>query len=204
MALNALDVLRVSVRFRLSSDQDHVNVYYVMANGAITDSDGDILAALADHYDTAYSACATNISNLCDPVDLKADVVEFSGGEMVVVRNLGTTPFTMTTAPSAAGDAMPPGNAALVKFLTGIGKVYARKFIGMFTEAAQANGILTAPYMAQLATYGAQVLSDIALTGGDLVAGVMSKKLAGFVETLTAEVVDVVSYQRRRRPGTGS
>lgn len=206
MPLSTNDVLRVSVRYADPNGNDHINVYYVQADGDITDTDAIILQALEGYLGAAYSEVATNLSNAITPVDLKADVVLFVGGQMEVIRNLGTYPFSPSVAASASAEPMPSGNAALVKFLTGYGKTYGRKFVGMFTEAAQANGILTTGFQSQLADFAAVVLAGITsgLTGGGLVAGVMSKVFAGFVPYTTYDVSDVVAYQRRRRLGTGS
>ena len=206
MPLLAGDVLRCSVRFSDVNGNDHVNVYYLRAPFEITDSDATIMAAIADYFDDAYSELATNISNLVTEIDIKIDEVEWVGGVLEVTRNLGTVPWSMTTSPSAAGDPLPPGVAALVKFLTGVGKTYGRKFIGMICEAAQASGIITSGLQSQLASYAGVILAGISgiLTGGDLDAGVMSVKIHGFQEYNNYDVSDVVAYQRRRRQGTGS
>lgn len=205
MPLNAGDVVRTAVRFADTQGNDHVNVWHWEASAAISDADAAIRAAIATWVENSYSALSANLSNLITELDVKVDVVDFVGGVITVIRSLGVEPFTLTTAPTAGADPMPPGVAALLKLLTGIGRVYGRKFIGMFTETSQINGILAAAFQTNLGTLGAAVLGGIGgLTGGVLNGGVLSEKLTSFVQFTGYDVSDVVSYQRRRRQGSGS
>ena len=205
MAMNAGDVIRASARFRLGADQDHVNVYYYRAVTAISWDDTVILQQVRDHLAGAYGDLHDKLTNRADPIDVKIDQVEFVGGVETIVRNLGTIPFTMTLPPSGTGEALPPGVAALVKFLTGVGKVYGRKFVGMLLESAQSNGSILAATLANLEQYAAKILAGIE-SGGSLLweTGVMSKKLGAFKEFTSYDASTNVAYQRRRRPGTGS
>lgn len=206
MTVLSSEVLRVSVRFSDTQGNDHVNVFHFRALNTITDPDSTVLAAIAAWADATYSYMATNISNLVNEVDIKVDVVDFVGGVLTVVRNLGLTGWSMSTAPSAASDPMPPGVAALCKLLTGLGKVYGRKFIGMITENSGANGIISTSFQAQIANFAANFIAGITgvLTGGDLQAGVMSQKYTAFIPVTSYDVSDTIAYQRRRRQGTGS
>jgi hypothetical protein len=201
------DVLRVACRTNLESAQDCVNVYHFEAQFFSDQDDSDVLAAIVDKMQTAYSALNPNISNLVDVIDIKVDVVEFIGGVLKIVRAVGLVPWSGGAfSPTAAGEALPPGVAGLVKFLTGIGKVYGRKFIGGIVEASQAGGVLGSGFLTQLGTYAAALMVPIEVISGAnlLQLGVMSSKLATFVPFLSVDVTDIVAYQRRRRPGSGS
>lgn len=205
MPLAVNDVVRVSCRYSLETGQDHVNVYYWKCTTASTDSDLSILGDIHSTLGGAYANIAAFMTNLATPVDIKGDVVQFSGGLLTLVRNMGTIPYSPSTVPSGTGDALPPGNAALVKFLTGIGKVYGRKFVGALIEAQQQNGVLSSGLITGLQTYASLINTVITLTtSGALTPGVMSKKLSDFVAYNGYEVASNMAYQRRRRPGTGS
>lgn len=205
MPLGLGDVVRVSVRHALSAEQDHVNVYYYECTLPMSGSDAEIVSDIENEMSTAYSLLTTHLTNTATPVDVKVDEVAFVGGVEKVIRNVGTVPFTPTSPPAAAGEPLPPGVAALVKFLTGIGKTYGRKFIGMFAEGAQSDGVLVAGVLTALEAFAAVLLSTISgTTSGTLQPGVMSKPNAAFVPFTVYDVASQMAYQRRRRPGTGS
>jgi len=205
VTVNNGDVIRVSARFAMSSGQDHVNVFHYQTDpfGA-TEDDATVMSEIHDQLDSAYSNITAHLSNTASPVDLKFDIVEFIGGVETIVRNLGLIPFDVTTPPGGTGEALPPGNAGLVKMLTGIGKVYGRKYVGMLLEGGQNGGTLGASLLTALDVFGGIVYDSFAGAAVTYLAGVMSKKLAEFVPFIEYEVNPEIAYQRRRRPGTGS
>lgn len=206
MPLNDGEVIRISFRSTLQDGQDHVNVYYAVANFASTGADADVYAAVNDWLDDSYSDLNAHISNTFSPVDLKIDVVEFIGGVLTITRNLGLWPFIQTAFnPTGAGDTLPPGVALLVKFLTTVGKTYGRKFIGGLIEASQNGGVPTGLLPAAAAAYATKILGGaIVAATGTLDPGVMSERSDSFVPFTSADMGGTLAYQRRRRLGTGS
>lgn len=199
------NILRASCRFSMAQGQDHVNVYYFRADTGYSETDVATLGYIEDHMDSIYGNLTAHLSNTADAVDIKVDVVAFVGGVETIIRNVGTTPFNLTVPPAATGEPLPPGVAGLVKLLTGIGKVYGRKFIGMLTEGAQNSGVLGVAVLAALEVVAAIMVATItAPVSGDLIPGVMSKRETDFVAFASYDVSSNMAYQRRRRAGTGS
>lgn len=200
------EVIRVSFRSTLEDGQDHVNVYYFIGNLSTAATDTEVVDAVNDLLDQMYGRLNDRISNTFNPVDLKIDVVEFVGGDMEIVRNIGLFPFDPTNfIPDNAGDTLPPGVAVLVKFLTTIGKVYGRKFIGGLCESEQDGGYPGSLLLTALANFISDLLAGATIAAkGTLDPGVMSTREAAFVPFTSGEVGTTLAYQRRRRLGTGS
>lgn len=199
------EVARCSIRYSMAQGQDHVNVHYYRCTTASTQTDASLLADFEDELGTIYSNMNAQFTNTADPLDVKVDIVEFVGGKETIIRNLGTIPLTTNTVPGATGEPLPPGVAALVKLLTGIGKTYGRKFLGMLTESAQNSGVLNAGTITALEVVAAAILNGITFSAsGDAESGVMSKRSTQFEAFTAYDIGSQMAYQRRRRPGTGS
>ena len=202
------DVIRCSVRQRIGSNNDLINVYEFRNTTAQTAQEADVLAAVAAATDDAYAQLNAKISNVIAPVDIKVDVVSVVGGVKRVTKNVGTVLWGSSYAPAAAGDRLPSGVAALVKGLTGAGKIFAKKFIGGLVEADNAGDAWGATLLTALATFATNVFSDFNTTGGETFeAGVLSVGAATAGEWFPVSEVAVNTqphYQRRRRPGVGS
>lgn len=206
MAVQNGDQLRVSARQSMAGGQDHVSVFYWLCNFTQNQTDQDVADGVIAKLDASFSNCNPYITNGQSKVDVKIDKVEFVGGVMQITDNLGTYPWTGGNyVPGGTGEVLPPGVAGLVKFLTYVGKSYGRKFIGGITEATQNDGLANANLLSALAAFAAGILVDITISAGNtLAAGIMSQKTAGFLAFQASEVSNNISYQRRRRLGTGS
>lgn len=206
MTINDGDNIRASFRMTGSDGQDIVNVYHYQADFTAAASDQDVADAINDHLDNAYGNCNDMYTNALSPVDLKIDIVNFVSGVEKIVRNVGLFVFAATNfVPGGTGDALPPQDSALVKFLTGIGKVYGRKYLGQLVEAAQNAGTPSATLLTRLTAFAATILAGGSVAGsGALVPGVMSEKQADFVAFTEADYDNPFSGQRRRRVGSGS
>lgn len=200
------EVIRVSARQEMAGDQDHVSVFHYLCDFAAPQTEGDVMDAIAEDIDTAFSTLNAIITTGQDPLDMKFDVVEFVGGLLKITRNIGLIIWPdVLYNPTGAGDKLPPGVAALVKFLTGIGKVYGRKFIGGLIETAQDGGNLTSAALTALGLFGGAILSDPAIDVNNwFEPGVMSTREQDFVIFSEVDASGNIAYQRRRRKGTGS
>lgn len=206
MTVSNGDVIRVSARQELEDGQDHVSVFHYIADFQSDQTDQTVVDAVMEEIDNAFGALNGYISNTTSKVDMKFDKVEFIGGVLEQVYNLGTYLWTGATyTPAGSGETLPPGVAALCKFTTVLGRVYGRKFLGGLIEGAQNGGTLVAGCLTALASFGATILTDVVIDASNsLAAGVMSSKVSGYVGFQEADASDNVAYQRRRRVGTGS
>lgn len=111
--------------------------------------------------------------------------------------------------PTLTAEVLPAGCAILATAKTFTNRVIGRKFIYGITENDVASGTLSAPGLADLADFASEYISDFG--GGtqgpldELQPGVYNTTLESFRPfSGVALVKDVISYQRRRKPGVGS
>jgi hypothetical protein len=206
VSVSSGDILRVSARQQFAEGQDHVNVWYWQASFSADQDDQDVVDGITAELDNAYAQLNGSVDAGSSQVDVKVDIVEWTDEQIHTVRTLGVHNWDGTYyIPTGGGDNLPPGVAALVKFKTWDGKVYARKFIGLLTEAVQNSGILDGTTTTALAAMGASILSNFVISAGnELVPVVMSSKYHDAMEIIEVVASSILAYQRRRRPGTGS
>jgi hypothetical protein len=204
--LSAGDVVRVSVRLSMPQGQDHVNVYFFECQGAEASTDTVFAGDVNDFIDQIYSRWNAGMSNAVTPVDMKIDVVDFVGGVLTITENIGLFPFVASSFnPVNGGDVLPPQDAAVVKLLTGQGRVFGRKFIGALCEDQQNSGVPAAALITQAGTFITDMLAGWTSTGTvDFVAGVMSEKFDAFVPFIAGELASAIGNQVRRKLNVGS
>lgn len=208
MSLLYGDIVRTSCRFKNSISGDVVNVYHWEAAGAISDSDDDIMDAIETKLDAMYTDLNTHLMSEQDPYDIRHDVVDWIGGKEKVVRVLGTRSWSLTNPPSNTQDGLPQMDCAIVNGRTGRPQTFARKYIGALSEGNIADGSLTSTVLTALSDYITEWLTSIALTGGDLVACVLSKyeNPSGYNwwPIVSGVANAIIGTQRRRRINRGS
>lgn len=199
--------IRCSARFKYPGVGDVVNVWYFIMQIA-GETDEDVMDAIEARLDTAYSGYSSHLATDMYPYDLRFDVVDVIGGLVKTVRVMGARSWTLTTPPAGTGDPLPPMNAAIINFRTLFPKVFGRKYIGVLTESSGAIGQMVGAAFTALETFAALMITDIAMTTGELGPGTVSLK-AGAGSLYWAQFVGgVVNFllgtQRRRRQGVGS
>jgi hypothetical protein len=196
----------VSVRLSMPQGQDHVNVYFFESQGAEASDDTVFAGDVNDFIDVLYSRFNAGFSNAVTPVDIKIDIVDFVGGKLEIVENIGLFPFTASSfGPSNSGDVLPPQDAAVVKMLTGLGRVFGRKFIGALCENMQNSGVPDANLITMAGTFISDLLAGWTTTGStDFVSGVMSDKFKAFVPFIAGELATAIGNQVRRKLNVGS
>lgn len=205
MPLNAGEVVRVAARLKGPQGQDIINVYHYRATNTISDTDSDIMTAIAGTMDDIYYPVQSEFPATSSPIDLKIDVVEMVNGTERIVRNLGLRIWGANFNPSGIGNVYAPGVAVGVLLRTSVGKVFARKFIGPLMEATFGDHArLDSSKIAAFLLMAARMLNSIALTGGQLEPGVLSKRLGGFAKFIFYELAAEAFYQRRRSIRMGS
>jgi hypothetical protein len=206
MTVQDHEIIRVAARQTLGDGQDHVNVYFFEAQLTASQADQDVIDTVVEEIDNAHGALNAVVSNTMTKQDMKIDIVQFVGGKLATIRSLGQVLWTGATyVPGGTGDVLPPGVAALAKFLTGYGKVYARKFLGGLVEGRQNGGILDSTGVTAVANFASTLLTPAVISAGnELAYGVMSKFFGAFVPIDEVVAESNLAYQRRRRRGTGS
>ena len=185
-----------------------INVYEFKHEGTSPVDEADVLTAVAAYFDAAYDNIDSYVSNYVAPVDIKVDIVDVISGVKKVIQNVGTILWGSSYVPSASGDRIPNGVAALIKLFTLRGKTFGKKFIGVFTETNAAGNSPIAALQTALANMVADLLIDLVVdTTEDFAPGVLSVSAASpgvFYSFVEGAVNGLWAYQRRRQPGSGS
>lgn len=203
MAVNADDVVRVVAKQQDMNGSSIQNVYFYQHNGGTPISNTQFLTAVEAHLSAAYAEIEALIPNTCEPVALACDVVDFEGGKVVVVRNVGDIAWTTWAGGIASGDNLPQGCAAVVNFPTESVGVVGRKFLGVLAETAQENGRLSSSAITDMAAYCAEILSGFLADSNPFDPVLMSTKAYTVAPIIAAIVNFIIGYQRRRKAGVG-
>ena len=197
MAVLPGDVVRVTAKMVVASE-DVVNVYHWQNAGAATVSDAAVHAALASAIDTAMTYLLTWIPDTETFTTIESFNVS-ADAPMV------EAPWPTLTVGGAILDRMPSQVAALLTFPTGTARSLGKKYLGVFSEGANdAFGQPTAALQAALASYVAEILTTVVVSGEDFVVGHYRYATFLFIRWLSGIVELVWSTQRRRKKGSGS
>lgn len=166
------------------------------------ESDAAVISAIDDWVDTNWvpnwEAQADNTVIL---FLLELDVLNNDG---TVLRNLGEE---LHGDPGLLADeALPSAVAGFLQFDTFRTKSLGRKYIPGFTESNSVDGAWSGAIIGVLANLLLQAVVDIPVpVAGTLVAGVLSRVTAQFIEaTGSGLITDIPAYQRRRKEFVGS
>lgn len=206
MTINTGEYFRVSLRVTTSAG-DQVNVYHGKTILDAPMSDTDFLTAVASAFSTKYGSLNSYFANEVVPADIRVDQVSWGGSplEEQIIRNVGTTTWVGTFAPSGSGDFLPPGVAAHVKWRTSAIKCIGRKFLYTITEASRNGGGWSSAFATALAAFAGSILDDVTLgSGKSMELGLWSKRANAWVNFISFVVDTRAAYQRRRKERVGS
>jgi len=200
------DILRVACR-QTTAYGENVNVYHFQANFIAPQTDEDVVDTILTGFGAAYAYLNPYITAGQTPTDVKVDVVDWLGTpkKEEIVRGLGIHSWDEDVDPAGAGDDLPPGVCALVKFRTPGVKTLLRKFLGVLIESDRQGGGWISGMVTALGEYGARMILPFPISAGnDLVYGSWSFRAQAFVNATSYVVSLVEAYQRRRKFGVGA
>lgn len=199
------DILRVTLNFTIGgSTVGNLVHHYRVTVGTEADYVA-IATAIEAALATSYAQAELLMSVQIQPVSLELAEWDFTDNEWD-----GKASVTATVPTGAgAGEALPAGVAALMRFPTAELRRQARKFIPGLRENDVSSDALTGGMIANLVT-------SAALINNDIVAGAVTLRPCTFNDTplsprfetssdfSTTSIVNTnVAYQRRRKPGAG-
>lgn len=199
-------ILRCATRFSQVSGEDVVNVWYLRTNFATPQDEDDVLSAVQVYLGSVFADFDHLMDNSAQPVDVRVDVVNWSGTKWMTVQNIGTDLFGLSLTLAGTSDALPSGSAVLGKLLTPSLKRAGAKFFGLFTTASNStNGGVGATTISAVATGLAKLLTPHVISAGNQLEAVIISSVDGFVSDLIGVTVDYIwAYQRRRKLNVGS
>lgn len=200
MAIVAGDVLRATATTVMPDGVSAQNIWHFVANAGVSATEASVVGAIAARIDAAMA----NLNSIVD-ADCSVGAIEVSKRNPTTGDwdAIGTGTFS-TYNPSAAGDMLPHGCAAIVRFTT-LGKgEQGRKFIAGLTEAQQVDSNLGAGAVTALINFGAAAIISDSVSGGTISPGWWSEVNTAFRPYASVFVINaILGYQRRRKPGVG-
>ena len=203
MAVADQTILRVVPSLVLPDNVVAQNVFYCRFNDDGTSTDeqdvaDDAVEWVDDILDEMSSATSDDVTpDICKVYFY--DAVNDDWDE------LGSDLLTFT--PTATGDPLPHGTAALIHAETTDPDVRASKYFTLFSEDHHTALRWTSGVLTQLANAGVQWSTDHvgSTTGATFNPGVWSIRLGAFL-LLNQDIIinAIAAYQRRRKPGVGS
>lgn len=192
------DIIEVAV-IHVNDGVDHViNVYQFQKTDATPTSDADLLDDVASIVENLYNLLRTLITIR----NVLSDVVVRNLTQSLLV---GSTDGGTYVGGAGAGDQWPNGAAAMTFFKTNVPRVILKKFwpSGLAADLSP-GGNPDSAWLVAMALVAAELLVPFVEANTTLRYGYNSPKTLGWEVPLTGHVPAIMSYQRRRKAGTGS
>lgn len=191
------DVIRATANC-VQYSQTINNIYFYKCIFTDTQTDHDVMSALATQIDDIYAEINSRLSTQFSYMDIHFFNITQN-------RPMGTLDWpSMTSGSYASSEALPNGVTGLVLADTGYNRSRPKKYFSGFCEVDCTGNVLSATVTSQLLSLITQLLEAVEVsTGNTLTPGTWSKKYNTFRALVSAVVSSYVAYQRRRKPGRG-
>lgn len=205
MTVGVGDVLRVVAEWDVPDGTIAQMVFHYLGVSGTTATEAQFLGSVESRIDTAWNQIEARISDLVLGSTVEAYVWDF-----VLNRwdGIGQVPLIGADG-GDAGEMLPHGAAALVKFFTAALRRQARKYVPGLSESQVADGTILGVAVSDLALWAADMDDDVIAGGLTLSFCTFNTDPASplfettSLNTQAVQAEAVVAYQRRRRPGTG-
>lgn len=201
MTVSNGDVVRVTARLRTAQGEDILNVFHYKAD-TLTDFPLEtVIEKIAETLDDMYSSIQPAIPSDVSFIDID--------GQNVSTGEVGpSVPWPARTVGGGTGDTMPEQLAGLCVGHTAMPHVVARKFLGPFIEADNADGTWASGLVAALADFATAWLTKPSISiGNEFIPGVARYVLGGLIDRFvpigSTSSSNQIYTQRRRRRGVG-
>lgn len=198
MAIGVDDILRITARMLWAGNQIQ-NTYHYLVDVASGGDDLNWMQDIAGIFDDAY---AELIGAFSDNLTFE-DII---GQNLTKDEVLPAVSWPTLNAGTDAGGDLPPQISFLAYWPTITPRVVGRKFLGVFGEAQQLGGVISATPLANLLDY-AFIIEESSFPVAQTrtaTPGVWNVDLVRFTELGLSHVNEIVMTQRRRTKGRGS
>jgi len=197
LTTNVSDRLRVTAVMSVAGAISVQNVYDVNCITEPGGDDVDVMEALAEWLDSAYTEIVGSLSN-------QLVFEEVRGFNITKDGPMPTVPWPTLTTGTPSGDYPPTAVAALVLFRTALAKVIGRKYIGILPESAMTAGLLISSVILELSAFALAIVAGPTPSGPAGAFDYGIRQSNGILRPVFTTVVrNVLAYQRRRKPGRG-
>lgn len=200
MTISFGDDIRAVVNMLWSGESIYQNVLYYVAGVGVSGPEATVIDAIGDHLLTAYNTLNAVVSLNLDGVEVEFYKRNTGTGKW---DGIGSYDFT-GWLPTGAGEFLPEGVAAVIRFFADAVGNQGRKFIAGLLEAGTTGGVWTSTVTTALVNYATELVSDVTTSGGDMQPGWWNLENLDVYEFNGSFAVNTVpGYQRRRKPGVG-
>lgn len=194
------DDLRAVVKLLYDNVVTVMNVYHYEAGTGVSDTEANVVSAIATHLDAAYDTLRDQMNE------------KMVGNEVEVLRRnpatnkwttIGVADFTAWSGDDTTDEGA-TGVAAVVRFHSvGTGR-QSRKFLGVLSSTEYQDGVLFSTTLTALGNYATLIDNTIAVSGGNLHPQWWSE-VDGFGYDMDGgfTINTIPGYQRRRKLGVG-
>lgn len=197
MTISNLDVLKLSITWRMNLQDQQVNVLHVRCGDITTQTDDEIRDDLTEYLDDLYSDVVADMVN---------NLTHF--GTTVFNETTGNPelPLPVSTALDGAdsGVMLPWGVSTMVFGRTGINHKIARKFLPTGSTGTISDGFIASGALGRANLYAAKLAATFVATNGTAIRAGVWNASDGFHNIIQAQASINPAYQRRRRQGRGA
>lgn len=197
MAVDQGDIYRCTVQGTLANAGDVQNVFQIRKQDTGAISDAEFVDDVLNFFDTMLS----------EIVDVFSDDLSFISVHIINLDGtvtLGTNAFSSPIVGTDSGGNLPAGIAPYIIFHTSVPRTNLRKFFaGLTVNALTDAGNMLAGFQDDFIAVAAYLLADQAMTNSTLRYCYQRKPSNLLYFPTSAEVPQILGYQRRRKSGVG-
>lgn len=198
MAVDPLDILELTVAHDNGTSGEQLNRLQFRFDAPAPATEADVLDDISELIESLYNLVKTIIS-------VRNVFREIKAFNVTQDSLMGSTHAGTYGGGTAADPAMPRGNTTFIHFVTSVPRVILSKYLPSPAQAQVGNGgLLTVATTTAVAAYGTVLMNEQFFGVRGYLYGYLSPKTLGFVLPDVMVVRDVMAYQRRRKPGSGS
>ena len=203
MSVQVGDILRVVAVAAWLDGNLNMNVFNAVIGGTGGPfTEGDITADALAWVGTMFANFTTTQSDEIDGSEVAVYIYDSIDDDW---DEIGTTAWTYN--PTAVGDQLPRGVAALINARTTDPDVQGKKYIGGITESSVTDGLWTGAFITGLGSLADDWVDPFTggTSGASWVPGVWSVKNTNFFAMSGNHILPTTpAYQRRRKRGVGA
>lgn len=195
------DVIRVVITWLLTNDDFAQTVLHFTVTGALPADDQAWIDLITDWISDGFGAESDVMSDEVDINEVNIAVLNQGTGEFDPVLEGAASGFSGGSVSSM----LPHGAAAVLERFTSNPRSTGRIFMPGLPSGGQADGQITAGFLADLVTVVTRFASTYAGTGGVTLTPLTYSRGTGTTNIMNGNVrvSALPGYQRRRKPGVG-
>ncbi len=198
MAVDDLDVVRVTAEMVFASLHDQQNVYHVLKVSGGTIPDQTLMDDVATQLEVMYTFMLARMRTALTFDQITGQMV-FGGSDL-----MPDTSWPVLTAGTNGGDGLPLSDAGLIIGQTTRAKTQGRKYIGALTEVDNVDGVVGSSLVTSLVSFAAEYIADFVIGANTYRFGTFNPLTLVFSPFASALILGIFRNQRRRTQGFGS